>query len=118
MAKQSKIVWNDEGSKSFQQVRAVIVQDALMAYSNHNLLFDIYTDSPDYQLEACIMQGGMPVAYYSKKLPSAQRNYTTMEKELLAIVMVLNKFHSMLLGSELKVYTDHKHLTFANFNTQ
>ena len=53
------------------------------------------------------------VYYASKTLNEAQRNYTTIEKELLAVVYALDKFGAYLVGSDIIIFTDHlalKHL--------
>ena len=49
---------------------------------------------------------------------AAQTRYTTTERELLAIVETFKEFRNILLGQQLRVYTDHKNLTFKNFNTE
>jgi hypothetical protein len=56
------------------------------------------------------MQGDRPVAYFSRKLNSAQHNYATIDKELLCVVVTLREFQSMLLSAELHIYTDHKNI--------
>ena len=47
------------------------------------------------------------IYYASKTLDSAQMNYSTTEKELLAVVFALNKFRSYLFGSKSILFTDH-----------
>ncbi len=105
--KKAKIEWMPDLDKAFKQMLEVIAQNAIVAYPDHNLPFEIYTDSSDYQLGTCIMQNGCPVAYYLHKISDFQKKNTTMEKELLAILMTLKEFQSMLLGADIRIFTDH-----------
>ncbi len=56
------------------------------------------------------MQDNRPVAYYSRKLNSAQRNYAAIDKELLCVVATLRESQSMLLGAESHIYIGRKNI--------
>ena len=65
------------------------------------------------------MQNGHPVAFYSRKLTPCQQILTTIKKELLLIVKTIWEFCTILFGCrELRIHTDHKNLTYANFTSQ
>ena len=116
LPKKSCIEWTPECIGVFEQMKAIITHNVLLAYPNHNEPFEIYTDASNYQLGAVLMQNGRHVAYYSCKVNLSQRNYTTIEKEL--IVETLKEYCYILLGANITVYTDENNLTYENFNTQ
>ena len=91
----------------------MIGREVLLAYP-----FEIHTDTSKLQIGAVISQKGKPVAFYSRKMNSAQNNYTPTEKELLSIVESLKEFRNILLGHQITVYTDHKNLTYNFLNTE
>ena len=73
-------------------------------------------DASDLAIGAVLGQreDGKPqcVYYASKTLNEAQRNYTTTEKELLAVVYALDKFRAYLVGSDIVIFTDHSALKY------
>ncbi|RVW87081.1 Retrovirus-related Pol polyprotein from transposon 17.6 [Vitis vinifera] len=83
---------------------------------NWQLPFEVMCDASDFAIGAVLGQreDGKPyVIYYaSKTLNEAQRNYTTTEKELLAVVFALDKFRAYLVGSFIIVFTDHSALKY------
>ena len=113
-------IWTSNCQQAFDQMKALISSNALLAFPDHTQPFDVETDASDYQLGSVIKQSGHPITYYSRKLNSTQRNYTTIEKELLSIVKTFKEFHTILLGSTICVHTDHKNLThrLTEFTTQ
>ena len=88
-----------------------------MQFPDFNEPFIIHTDASKNQIGAVISQRGKPIAFYSKRLNSAQQNYTTIKLELLAIVEILRAYRNILLGHTIIVYTDHKNLSFDNFSS-
>ena len=93
-------------------------QETILRFPDFNKTFNIHTDASHTQLGAVISQEGKPVAFYSRKLNPAQTRYTTTERELLSTVETLKEYKNTLMGQKIKIFTDHKNLTYKNFNTE
>ena len=110
--------WTEEHQNAFDTIKRIVSQETSLRHPGFNKPFEIHTDTSKNQLGAVISQEGHPIAFYSRKLKSVQLNYTTTERELLAIVETLKEFRNILLGQEIKVWTDHQNLTYKTFNTE
>ena len=136
-----KIVWNDACQDAFDKIKSSLAQDCMLYYPNPNLPFIIEPDASDYQLGSIVLQNNVelpeenilklftsspstapekfrPVAYFSRKLTRPQKNYTTLEKELLSIVETLIEYRTFLFGRKVYVFSDHRNLTFTNLRSQ
>ena len=96
--------------KAFDDMKATIAKDVVLAYPDFSREFEIYTDASSKQLGSVITQGNRPLAFFSRNLSAVQQKYSVTKLKLLAIVETLKTFKGMLWGQRLKVYTDHKNL--------
>ena len=109
--------WKEEQQKAFDEIKRVISKEVMLSFPDFSKEFHVYTDASDYQLGGVIMQSNKPLAFYSRKLTSAQKNYTTGEKELLSVIEVLREFRNILLGHKLVIHTDHKNLLYKSLSS-
>jgi hypothetical protein len=101
---------------TFEILKKTLTSTPIIQPPNWGLSFEIMCDTSTYVVGAVLGQrvDKLPhVIYYaSKTLNDAQLNYSTTEKELLAVVFALDKFISYLLGSKVLVYSDHATLKY------
>ncbi len=88
--------WDLIHQQAFDNVKAAIAKETVLAYLDLLKPFEIYTDASSTQLGAVITQDNRLVAFFSRKLSKMQQKYSITEIELLAIVETLKEFKGML----------------------
>ena len=100
----------------FEELKAYLTTAPIVRDPNGQFPFEVMCDASDHIIRAVLGQRakGKPcVVYYARKtLNEAQRNYTTTEKELLAMVYALDKFRAYLIGSNIIIFTYHSALKY------
>ncbi|CAM8940723.1 unnamed protein product [Rhodiola kirilowii] len=103
--------FTDACQEAFDELKKALTSVPIIRAPDWTQPFEIMCDASDYAVGAVLGQriDKRPVVIYyaSRTLDAAQRNYSTTEKELLAVVFALEKFGSYLLGTEVVVFSDH-----------
>lgn len=111
------IEWTPECQSAFEEIQSRMIQAPTLVPPNAARPFVIETDASDFGVGAVLLQEGddgelHPLAFESKKLSSAERNYPAQERELLGILHALRSWRCFIEGRSYKVYTDHHPLKY------
>ncbi|XP_061353726.1 uncharacterized protein LOC133298451 [Gastrolobium bilobum] len=108
--------FGDACKAAFDHLKRCLTIAPVIRAPDWSLPFELMCDASNYAVGAVLAQrvntAPHVIAYASRTLDSAQSNYTTTEKELLAIVFALDKFRSYLLDTRVIVFSDHAALKF------
>src|SRR6185503_8107523 len=111
-----EFIFYDKCLKAFDRLKKALISNPIVQAPRWDLPFELMCDASDWAIGAVLgqrVEKKLHVIYYmSKTLNGAQRNYTTTEKEFLAIVHTFEKFRCYLLGSKTIVFTDHAALKY------
>ncbi|KAK2402969.1 hypothetical protein QL285_052449 [Trifolium repens] len=116
LQKEVDFVFNNSCKEAFDMLKMHLTSAPIIQPPNWEYPFELMCDASNYAVGAILSQrvDKKPhvISYASRTLDSAQANYTTTEKELLAIVFALDKFRSYLLGTKVIIFSDHAALKF------
>jgi hypothetical protein len=109
-------VWGRDQAEAFQTLKDILSSEPLLQYPDFTKGFIVTCDASSTGIGSVLSQGplghDLPVAYASRVLQKAERNYSTIEKELLAIVWSCKQYRQYIWGRKFTIVTDHKPLTW------
>ena len=110
------ITWTDDCQRAFESLKRALTTAPVLAHPDRNAQLELYTDASGSAIAGVLMQRTISdvgvLEYFSKTLTPAERNYTTSEREALAVVASLNRLHHYVFGRHVDVFTDHAALRF------
>ena len=116
MKQNVKFEWNDDHEQAFSVLKNELSSESLLAFYNPQEDIRLVTDASGHALGAVLLQKEndvyRPIYYVSRTLKPSELNYSVIEKEALALVWAVEKFHLYLFGKKFEVVVDHKPLKF------
>ena len=108
--KGTEFLWDEIHDRAFSRIKEMVTAPPLLKYYEREKDLVIQCDASEGGLGAALLQDGRPLAYASRALTAAERNYAQIEKELLAIVFSTERFHQYTYGRSVIVESNHKPL--------
>ncbi|GKC48680.1 putative reverse transcriptase domain-containing protein [Tanacetum coccineum] len=108
--KKVKFVWGDKQEAAFQLLKKKLCSAPILALPEGSKDFIAYCDASKKGLGAVLMQREKVISYASRQLKIHEKNYTTHDLELGAVVFALKIWRHYLYGTKCTVFTDHKSL--------
>ncbi|GJX85411.1 putative reverse transcriptase domain-containing protein [Tanacetum coccineum] len=102
--------WGEEQELAFQTLKDKLCNAPVLALPDGPKDFVVYCDASGIGLGCVLMQRGKVIAYASRQLKIHEKNYTTHDLELGAVVFALKIWRHYLYGTKSVIYTDHKSL--------
>ena len=112
LLKKNAFQWNSAAQQAFEHLKQAMVNSPVLALPNFDEEFVIETDASGFGVGAVLQQKGHPIAYLSKTLAPKHQSLSTYEKELLAVVLALQKWRGYLLDKHFKIRIDHFSLKY------
>lgn len=115
--KKVKFVWSPECQESFVKLKNAIMNPPVLQIADFSKQFIVMSDASGIAAGGCLMQENdnkelLPIAYYSRKFTPAELNYTIYEKEALAAIVCIERWHEFLEVRPFKLITDNQALSY------
>lgn len=108
LQKNAKFIWTPQAQDAFLALKSAMCNTPVLTLPDFGKPFVIETDACATSIGAVLSQEGHPVAFYSKALGTVNQSLSIYEKEILAIMMAVERWRSCLLRGPFVIKTDHK----------
>ena len=116
LEKNRKWVWSDACQLAFENIKKLITSEPVLTHYDPTAPIRLACDASPYGLGAVLSHvtpdgSEKPIAFASRSLSKAERNYAQIDREAVAIFWAVKKFHAYLFGRKFTLLTDHQPLT-------
>lgn len=113
-SKNTKISFDQSAIEAVNKLKTYLKEQVKLYQPNYKKAFENTTDAFNIAIGALLSQNKNPIYFLSRTLSATEQNYSTNEKELLAIIWLLQKLRNYIYGkADLTIYTDHQSLIYA-----